>query len=163
MDGQYRRYFTYREDVGLKTNKGGLKHRKVSPKVVDMYPSPNKECCPVRILYIYFCRLPLNRTCSAFYLRPCTNYTADKWFLNQAVGVNKLQNVVKSVCAQAGLQGNYSNHNLRASAATHMYHVNCDEQLIQEITGHHSLAVRSYKRTCDEQKRMTSQCISGYY
>ena len=163
MDDQFRRFFRYKEDIGLKTNKGGLKHRKVSPKIVDVYPSPNHERCPVRILYTYFCKLPINHTCPAFYLRPVVNFTPNKWFQNAPVGVNKLQNVVKSVCAQAGLEGNYSNHSLRSAAATRMYHANCDEQLIQEITGHCSLAVRSYKRTCDEQKRMASECISGYY
>ena len=46
-------YFCYCEDIGLKTNKGGIKHRKIDPKVVDVYQISNAECCPVRILYIY--------------------------------------------------------------------------------------------------------------
>ena len=41
MDTNGNRFFTYHEDLGLKTNKGGLKHRKVSPKVVNMYQSAN--------------------------------------------------------------------------------------------------------------------------
>ena len=30
-------FVRYHEEIGFKTNKGGLKHRKVEPKVVDMY------------------------------------------------------------------------------------------------------------------------------
>ena len=47
MDKDGNRYFAYREDLGLKSNKGGLKHRKVSPKVVNVYPIPDSSCCPV--------------------------------------------------------------------------------------------------------------------
>ena len=144
MDCNGNRYFTYREDLGLKTNKGGLKHRKCSPKVVNVYPIGNAVRCPVRILYAYFCKLPINRMCSALYLRPRTNYSGDYWYTNQPVGVNKLQAMVKIVCKEAGLTGFYTNHSLRSTAATRMYNNSCPEQVIQEITGHRSLAVRSY-------------------
>ena len=36
-----------------------------------------------------------------------------------------------------------------------------EEQVIQEITGHHSNAVRSYKRTSDSQRECASKIISG--
>ena len=45
------RYFTCKEDIGLKTNKGGLKHHKITPKVVDVFLIANRERCPVQILY----------------------------------------------------------------------------------------------------------------
>ena len=153
------RYFTYHEDIGLKTNKGGLKHRKIVPKVVDVNPIANREHCPVRILYSYFCKLPVNRTCPALYLRPVKNFTPNRWYIDRPVGVNKLQNVVKSVCQQAGLEGFYTNHSLRSTAATRMYQSNVSEQVIQEITGHRSLAVCGYKRTSDSQKKEASACI----
>ena len=53
----------------------------------------------------------------------------------------------------------YSNHSLRGTSATRMYRSDIDEQLIMEITGHRSLAVRSYKRTSDSQRRMASNCL----
>ena len=153
------RFFVYREDMGLKTNKGGLKHRKVDPKVVNVYPINNSSCCPVRILYTYFCKLPVNRTCPALYLRPRPNYNGENWYFNQPVGVNKLQSVVKKVCKNAGLNGYNTNHSLRSTAATRMYQNSCPEQLIQEITGHLSLAVRGYKRTNESQKQYASAAI----
>ena len=36
-----------------------------------------------------------------------------------------------------------------------------EEQVIQEITGHRSNAVRSYKRTSDLQHEVASKVISG--
>ena len=63
-------YITYTEDYGLKTNKGGLKHRKIDPKVVDIYPVPNKERCPVAIFSKYLSLLPRYRTCKSLYLQP---------------------------------------------------------------------------------------------
>ena len=46
-------YFRYTEDIGSKTNKGGIKHRKIEPKVVNVYQRDNIERCPVRILHVY--------------------------------------------------------------------------------------------------------------
>ena len=40
-------FLRYTEDVGLKTNKGSLKHRKVHVKTVDLYATANSECCPL--------------------------------------------------------------------------------------------------------------------
>ena len=161
MDSNGNRYFTYREDLGLKTNKGGLKHRKMSPKVVNVYQSGNRECCPVWILYIYFCKLPLNCTCPALYLRPYEAFTANKWYRNQPVGLNKLSNVVKYVCKNAGFEGYYTNHSLRSTATTRMYHNNCSEQVIQEVKGHRSLPVHGYKRTCEDQRKFACSSIVG--
>ena len=44
-------FLHYTEDLGLKTNKGGIKHHKVELKVVDVYPISNIERCPVRIFF----------------------------------------------------------------------------------------------------------------
>ena len=151
----------YEEDIGLKTNKGGLRHRKIEPKIVDVYPIPNSQRCPVKVIEKYMSLLPPQRSCPAFYLQPLKNVTPTCWFQNSPVGVNKLQQVVKNVCEKAGLPGRYTNHSLRATAATRLYHNNFDEQVIQEITGHRSLAVRSYKRTCSGHWKMASLCVSG--
>ena len=154
-------YLHYTEDIGLKTNKGGIKHQKFEPKVVDVYPVLNSYRCPVRIISMYMSLMPENRMTSAFYLQPLRYFTPTCWYANSPVGVNKLQKVVKVICEKGGLPGYYTNHSLRATCATRLYHNNCDEQLIQEITGHRSLAVRSYKRTCPDQRKFASRCIAG--
>ena len=44
-DGQI--FIRYNEEIGLKTNKGWIKHRKIDPKEVDLYPIENPDRCPV--------------------------------------------------------------------------------------------------------------------
>ena len=55
------RFIRYKGDIGYKTNKGGLKHRKVDPKVVDIYPVQNSVRCPVGIIDKYLSLLPQGR------------------------------------------------------------------------------------------------------
>ena len=81
-------FFSYTEDKGLKTNKGGLKHMKLVPKTVYLYVTNNLECCPLRILIKYLSLMQKNRTCPAFYLQPRKKYFGNSWFLNCPVRVN---------------------------------------------------------------------------
>ena len=53
---------------------------------------------------------------------------------------------------KVGEAGHYTPHSLRTNAATRLFQAGVSEQLIQEQTGHSSLAVRRYKRTCSAQK-----------
>jgi hypothetical protein len=65
------------------------------------------------------------------------------------------------LCEQAGFKGHFTNHSLRATAATRLYDAGVDEQLIAEKTGHRSSAVRSYKRTQNAQLVKCSDIIQG--
>ncbi|XP_048251972.1 uncharacterized protein LOC125380030 [Haliotis rufescens] len=84
-----------------------------------------------------------------------------KWYLQTPVGHSTLQATVKRLCKEAGLEGTKTNHPHRATAATRLYQANEDEQMICEITGHKSEAVRSYKRTSDVQKANMSDILSN--
>ena len=158
-DNEGQVFLRYSEEAGFKTNKGGLKHRKVEPKVVDVYPIEDINKCPVRLFLKYLSKLPTDRKCSALYLQPRRKFTETSWYFDKAVGANKLRDTVKEICKKAGLPGFFTNHSLRSTCATTLYHCNVDEQVIQEITGHRSLSVRSYKRTCDSQRKVASNCI----
>ena len=160
-DSQGVKFIRYMEDFGLKTNKGGIKQHHVDVKTVDVYPNGLPDRCPVKIITTYMSRLPQNRKCQAFYLQAKKNYKQGQWYLDRPVGANTLREVVSNVCEKAAFPGYFTNHSLRSTSATHMYHCGIDEQIIQEITGHRSQAVRSYKRTSDEQKCYASQIVSG--
>ena len=73
-------FFHYVEEIGLKTNKGGLKHRKVEPKSVDVYQISNVDRCPVRILNLYLSLLPKSHKCKRLYLQPCKKYSPNNWY-----------------------------------------------------------------------------------
>ena len=76
--GQY--FLCYTGDLGMKTNKGGIKHHKIEAKTVDVYPIQNSYSCPVCIIGFYLSVLPVNCTHNAFYLQPLKNYTPTCWF-----------------------------------------------------------------------------------
>ena len=69
-------FLRYTEDIGLKTNKGGLKHRRIEPKTIDLYATRNAERCPLRAIIKYLSLLPKDQMCQAFYLQPQKKYFA---------------------------------------------------------------------------------------
>ena len=52
-------FIRYTEDFGVKMNKGGIKHKRIDPKVVDLFSISNIERCPICIIlkYLSFCYL----------------------------------------------------------------------------------------------------------
>lgn len=52
---------------------------------------------------------------------------------------NSLQMVEPELFRAAGIDGHFTNHSLRATAATTLYEHGIDEQLIMERTGHRSI------------------------
>ena len=90
--------------------------------------------------------------------RPLAKPRGTVWFTTQQLGRHKLSPVVSKLCKEAGIVGYRTNHSLRASAVTKMYDNEVDEQLICEVTGHRSNAVRGYKRTSDKLKRKVN-CV----
>ncbi|XP_002736415.1 uncharacterized protein LOC100368680 [Saccoglossus kowalevskii] len=59
----------------------------------------------------------------------------------------------------AGIKGYHTGHSGKVTQATTLFRQNFDEQLIAERTGHSSLAIRSYKRTSDEQTKAVSDAL----
>ena len=105
-------FLRYTENIGLKTNKGGLRHRKVEAKTVDLFASDHPERCPLCIIIKYLSLLPKVRTCQTFYLQPRKIFFGKSWFTNCPAGVNRLRNIVTDLCHDAGLPVFYSNHSL---------------------------------------------------
>ena len=62
--------------------------------------------------------------------------------------------------AEAGLEGNFTNHSLRATGATVLYDAEIPEGVIQKRTGHKSLdTLRCYKRTTLTQNLEVSNLL----
>ena len=88
------------------------------------------------------------------YLRP-----TQSGFVSQAVGIHTLEKIIPDLMAEAHFVGKFTLHSLRATCATRLFRKGVDEQLITEITGHSSNAVREYKRTSQEQKQQLSTIL----
>ena len=52
--------------------------------------------------------------------------------------------------SEAGVEGYYTNHSLRATAVSGLL-VDVDDKLIKGVTGHRSEALQGYKRETEEQ------------
>ena len=157
-----RPYLEYTEDVS-KNRQGGIKGRKVKPKVVRHHDNPtNPDRCFVRLFKLYQSVLPKNRPNDSFYFHPLKEPTQGCWFTPKPIGHNLLQATVTCLCREAGISGFRTNHSLCATTATRMYQASIDEQLIMERTGHRSLeGVREYKRTSDNQKEQLSDLLNS--
>ena len=134
-------YLLYVEDVS-KSNQGGLKHMKVRRKEVKHYANTdNPARCHVRIYKKYVSLCPPDGKKGGFYLQPLRKYEelSKVWFSKQPMGHNTLQLVVPELFRAAGIDGHFTNHSLRATAATSLYQHGVDEQLIMERTGHRSV------------------------
>ncbi|XP_006815954.1 uncharacterized protein LOC102800591 [Saccoglossus kowalevskii] len=125
-------HLKYVEDVS-KSKQGGLKHRRVRRKEVMHYANAILECTRSTRHSAH-----LRET---NYLQPRRKYEeSDKiWFTKQQMGYNSIQLVVPDLLRSAGIVGNFTNHSLRATAATSLYEHGVDEQLIMERAGHRSV------------------------
>ncbi|XP_052695753.1 uncharacterized protein LOC128174174 [Crassostrea angulata] len=105
--------FTMGEDeVGLfvqfigrsnKTVKGGLKHRKIEHKNIKHYFTDEDTDRSLQSLYFTYLGIIVERK---FYKGPIAGVLK---FSKQNVGMNKLENLMKSMCEKAGLEGNFTN------------------------------------------------------
>ena len=139
----------YTEDIS-KNHQYGLKGRNQKPNHFSNLENP--ERCFVKLFKLYRHLCPVKRRDDAFYLTPFKDRKGQCRYSNTPLGHNKLRNIVANICKQAGIQGYFTNHSLRTTAATLLYHVGIEEQLVMERTGYHSLeGIRNYKCTCKQQ------------
>ena len=98
-------YLKYTEDVS-KNHQGGLKGRKVVPKVV--YHHSNVESpqrCFVRLFKLYLEKCPSNAPPHALYLRPASTPSTQCWYSRMPLGHTTLSKTVSRLCQSAGIPG----------------------------------------------------------
>ena len=156
--------YIYYQEMSSKCNQGGISDRGNPLKTGRAYENVvNSDRCVVRLYEKYMSHRPshLPKCSKDFYLRPLGVPNGDIWYSCQARGRHTLEKVIKKLCQKAGFSGKRTNHSCRASSATRMYELGADEQLICEKTGHRSVAVRSYKRTSNQQLKSVSDMLYG--
>ena len=94
----------------------------------------------------------------------------DKMFKEGALGDDEPEKLLCTVIYMLGMHlalrgevkhGRFTNHSLRVTSASRIYHKEIPEQVIKEITGHRSDCVRVYKKTSDGILKKASSTISG--
>ena len=77
----------------------------------------------------------------------------EPWYKRVRVGINPLKKMMPTISERAGLAVRYTNHSLRATAATRMFASGIPEKVVAEVTRHRSLkALRTYERTSEDQQ-----------
>ena len=118
----------------LKNRQGGLASLNRENKVVCQHEiTTGKGVCHVAILDKYLQKIPASaRDSDNFYFQK-TPVDQDKpWFKTVHVGKNRLNAMVKEMCAEAGLTSKYTNHSLRAYGTTTLFQANVPDKLIKE-------------------------------
>ena len=79
-----------------------------------------------------------------------------------AVGVNTLRTMMPKISEKGELTTKYTKHSLRATSASRMFASNVPEKVIQEKTGHGSLAgLRAYERTTTRQEQVVAKILES--
>ncbi|XP_062593284.1 uncharacterized protein LOC134254776 [Saccostrea cucullata] len=132
---------------------GGLHQRNILAKTIRHY----SESGTLRSLFdVYSSYISLVGE-GSFYRRPLPG--PEPRFGIQPIGVSKLGTIIKTMCAEAGFLGNFSNHSGKRTCATTLFQSGFEEQQIMERTGHRSSAVRTYKRQSEQQLLEVSRAL----
>ncbi len=135
--------------------------------MVPIYASASVgDRCLVRLLDLYLSKLPsIAFERDILYWQPKLSVPAkptEPWYNCQPVGKHKLGEMLASMCEEAGIADRKTNHSLRVTGATSLYHGGVPERDIQERTGHRSLeALRKYERTGEQQHKAVSSMLSS--
>ena len=127
-------------ECASKNRAGGLAQLRVKNKAVPIHAVAEAgDRCHVYILDRYMEKIPKEAIKKDnFYLQPIAKVKdpAQPWFTTVPVGRNVLSKMVKNICEDARVSGQKTNHSLRATGATEMYHTGVPEKVIQERTGY---------------------------
>ena len=104
----------YKEDVS-KTCQGGLKHRKIVPKIVHAYENVfQPEQCIVKLYKKYMSLRPADIKNTDLYLYPLASPQSQSycWYSCQPIGRNTLSNIVSGIAKHEGIEGKVTNQSL---------------------------------------------------
>jgi hypothetical protein len=106
--------------------------------------------CPIKIVSDYLEKLNVANT--FLWQKPNKDFLkTGLWYSNAKVGVNMVKKMMRKICEVCHLEGNYTNHCVRATAIT-ILGKTFEDTDVQAVSGHKSLnALGIYKRTSNEK------------
>ncbi len=157
------RYLEYSEDFHSKINQGGIGDRKHQPKVIRTYSHSVQEHNIVHLYQKYVGLLPKEGKSDALYKysASASKRSPQCWYVDKPVCINVLSKCVGNLMSRIRREGKFTNHSLRVSAATRMFNDGVEEQVVKEKTGHHSNAMRAYKRTAEHLLQTAEKAVIG--
>ena len=110
---------------GSKNRNGGFYQLHAENKVVLIFKNPEAGCtCLVLLLDLYIEKLPpIAKSQDLFCCRSLQKYDSERgpWYSNQPRGKHYLSEMVKNMCKEAKIEGQFTNHSVRVVGATELF------------------------------------------
>lgn len=156
-------YVTFAEGI-TKTFQSGLreKYRLQKPKMVEKKMSTR---CPVTIFKLYISKRPLTlRESGPLYLAPIDNPITDIWYKKAPMGMNTINNLMKTMIQNSPLASTINkkitNHSARKTVVKKLKKANVPKCDIIAITGHTTEAgLDAYDSGNEDHQEMLSHNI----
>jgi site-specific recombinase XerD len=161
---EYLEYFE--RQTKTRTGENPRDVRKVTPKMYAIPTNP-PEKDPVFVYKVYAEKRPneVNTDEAPFYLavNHCKRVSSDKsWFKKNALGVNKLNSLMKTMAEKAGLGPNISNHSGRKTMMQTLTNNDIPPTDIVQLSGHKNLqSVTNYSTVTQNQQKRMSQALAN--
>jgi integrase len=86
----------------------------------------------VKLFALYHTKVPNDANDCSFHLTPLpfTQTGSRPWFFEEKLSLKKLQGLLMKVCCAAKVDGNFSNHSLRATCTTVLFDAGIPEAII---------------------------------
>ena len=147
-----------------KTRQGGLNtnHCSVLPKMF----ATGGQRCPVELLKQYLSRRPQElRDKGPFYLAIIENPKTNVWYKKQRLGVNSIDNMMKSVVKNTALETSkkkLTNHTARKTVVKKLRAASVERQSIIQVTGHASeKSLNDYDEGSEKEQPDSFQTLSA--
>lgn len=122
----------------------------------------NDNQCPVKTYEKYVSKL--NPSCPWFWQTPkpkTPTNESDPWYQNVPVGINTLNNKLKTISKGAECTKIYTNHCLRSTCITTLDRAGFETRDIMSVSGHRSeTSIKTYTKTSDVRKKEMSEKLS---
>ena len=122
-------------DEVTKNHPGGVSDVQSNEKLARMYESSNGND-GYKAMELYISKLNPKSDASFQYPKKQWNYDDDVSYDARPIGVNKLNNMMKSISEPAKLSKMYTNHSVRATAITLWSNSRIQNHHIMAISGH---------------------------
>ena len=87
-------------------------------------------------------------------MRPVAKCPSDpngRWYDCAPIGCDKLSKFLETMCKETGITEKKTNHSLRATGASALFHANVPNKLIREVTGHKLNSLELYEQPTEDQ------------
>ncbi|XP_071162166.1 uncharacterized protein [Mytilus edulis] len=152
-------YYKMTYNEANKTHHGVDSHE--NHQEVRMYEKSGDENCPVSSFDFYVSKL--SPKCNALFQQPLLYPKPNCWYANQAMGKNKLSQMMPRISNEAGLSYRYTNHCIKATVGTGLKRAGVDDLTNMSVTGHRNIkSLESYVAgPSDAQRRALSSTLQG--